>query len=94
MLEDSNSPEAREHLNLAIPELQDMKMQPTLERALTLSGQVHRAPAPPSDGPASHALTGRERDVARLLAAGRSNLEIADTLVISEETSKSTSSTS
>jgi DNA-binding NarL/FixJ family response regulator len=31
-------------------------------------------------------LTGREREVARSLAAGRTNREIADTLVITEGT--------
>jgi DNA-binding NarL/FixJ family response regulator len=39
-----------------------------------------------ADQAASHALTGRERDVARLLAAGQSNQKIADTLTIAEGT--------
>jgi non-specific serine/threonine protein kinase len=64
-----------------------MKMQPALERGLGLLEQLrHRTPVATLDAPASHALTGREQDVARLLAAGRSNREIADTLVISEGT--------
>jgi non-specific serine/threonine protein kinase len=64
-----------------------MKMQPALERGLSLLEQVGpQTPAPAPDVPASHVLTGRERDVARLLADGRSNREIADTLVISEGT--------
>jgi hypothetical protein len=38
--------EALEHLNIALPELRDMKMQPALERGLTLLEQVqHHAPA-------------------------------------------------
>ncbi|MDO9407018.1 response regulator transcription factor [Patulibacter sp.] len=45
----------------------------------------------PSDTAAAEAaaeLTGREREILRLLAGGRSNLEIAGTLVISEATVK------
>jgi DNA-binding CsgD family transcriptional regulator len=79
--------EALEHLDLAIPELREMKMQPGLERALALLEQVrHRAPPPAADAGVSHLLTSREQDVARLLAAGRSNREIADMLVITEGT--------
>jgi tetratricopeptide (TPR) repeat protein len=37
--------EALEHLNLAIPELRDMKMQPALERALALSETCQAPPA-------------------------------------------------
>jgi DNA-binding CsgD family transcriptional regulator len=85
--DDTVRAEGQEHLDIAIPELRDMKMQPALEQALSLLGQVERRTAvAASDGAASHTLTGRERDVARLLAAGRSNREIADTLVISEGT--------
>jgi DNA-binding CsgD family transcriptional regulator len=42
--------------------------------------------APATDPSPSGVLTGREREVAGLLAAGRSNREIAETLVISEGT--------
>jgi DNA-binding NarL/FixJ family response regulator len=86
-LEESDEAVALEHLNIAIPELRDMKMQPALERALRLRDQVERrTPVAASNAPDSRALTGRERDVARLLVAGRSNREIADTLVITEGT--------
>jgi DNA-binding CsgD family transcriptional regulator len=81
--------EALEHLNIAVPELRDMKMQPALKRGLSLLEHVGpRTPASPSssDALAPHSLTGRERDVARLLATGQSNREIADTLVITEGT--------
>jgi DNA-binding NarL/FixJ family response regulator len=87
MLEEGDDADVREHLDIAIPELRDMKMQPALERGLSVLEQFeHRTPAPASDSPAPHVLTGRERDVARLLAAGRSNREVADALVITEGT--------
>jgi DNA-binding CsgD family transcriptional regulator len=78
---------AQEHLNLAVPELRDMHMQPALERGLKLLQKLEQqALAPATDTEAAHVLTGREREVARLVAAGRSNREIADTLVITEGT--------
>jgi DNA-binding CsgD family transcriptional regulator/tetratricopeptide (TPR) repeat protein len=87
MLEDDEESEALEHLNVAIPELRDMKMQPGLDRGLSLLEQIgSQAPAPATAALVSHVLTGREQTVARLLAAGRSNREIADTLVITEGT--------
>jgi DNA-binding CsgD family transcriptional regulator/tetratricopeptide (TPR) repeat protein len=87
LLKEGDELEALEHLDLAIPELRDMKMQPALGHGLSLLEQVqHRTPVAASDAHISHVLTGCERDVARLLAAGRSNREIADTLVITEGT--------
>jgi DNA-binding CsgD family transcriptional regulator len=87
MLETGDDSETFDHLDVAISELRDMKMQAGLERALSLLERVeHRAPAPTSGAEGSQVLTGREQEVARLLAAGRSNREIADTLVITEGT--------
>jgi DNA-binding CsgD family transcriptional regulator len=81
LLEEGDDSAAHEHLDLAIPELRDMRMQPALERTLGFAQLVEqRSPAP------GHLLTNREQDVARLLAAGHSNREIADTLVITEGT--------
>jgi DNA-binding CsgD family transcriptional regulator len=78
---------AFEHLDLAIPELRDMQMQLALERGLRLVEQVEQqAPPPASDSAVFHVLTGREQEVARLLATGHSNREIADMSVISEAT--------
>jgi DNA-binding CsgD family transcriptional regulator len=85
--DDSARSDALEHLNSAIPELRDMHMQPALERGQILLRRLgHQAPSPATDAQAAHVLTGREREVARLVAAGRSNREIADTLVITEGT--------
>jgi non-specific serine/threonine protein kinase len=87
MLEEGDDSNALAHLDVAIPELRDMKMQPGLERALSLLEHVERsAPAPPTTAGFPHVLTSREREVARLVAAGRSNREVADVLVITERT--------
>jgi DNA-binding CsgD family transcriptional regulator/tetratricopeptide (TPR) repeat protein len=87
LLKQGDDSTALGHLNTAIPELRDMKMQPRLERALALcedvAPTVTKAPARKS---VSGGLTAREREIARLVAVGRSNREIADTLVITEGT--------
>ena len=75
--------EALAHLDFAIAEFRAMKMQPALERALDVQQRLAaalrrgRIPAYP-DG-----LSAREVEVLRLIAAGKSNREIADALVIS-----------
>jgi non-specific serine/threonine protein kinase len=64
-----------------------MKMQPGLERALGLRETL--APAPTLAAgrqSASDTLTAREREIARLMADGLSNHDIAEMLVISEGT--------
>jgi DNA-binding NarL/FixJ family response regulator len=75
--------EALEYLEIAIPELRDMKMQPGLERALAL--REKHAPAPARQV-WSDTLTAREREIASLVADGLSNRDIAERLVISEGT--------
>lgn len=66
-------------------ELRDMKMQLALERALALQG---KHPAATAQAPAyrspSNTLTARERDIARLIADGLSNHDMAERLVISQ----------
>jgi ATP/maltotriose-dependent transcriptional regulator MalT len=79
--------DALEHLEIAIPELQDMKMQPALERALALKDKfVAAAPHSSTRRSASDTLTAREREIASLIADGLSNRDIAEKLVISEGT--------
>ena len=79
--------EALQHLDLAIPELRDMHMQPGFERALELSDKHRPSPVPTSArSAASDVLTTREREIARLMAAGLSNHEISERLVITEGT--------
>ena len=76
--------EAVEHLDFAITELGDMKMQPALERALLLlerqKGTKSRGTSYP-DG-----LSEREVEVLRLIMAGASNQDIAAALFISTNT--------
>jgi DNA-binding CsgD family transcriptional regulator len=79
--------EALEHLDVAISELQDMHMQPGLERGLALREKLTPAAAQgPARQSASDTLTAREREIASLVADGLSNRDIAERLVISEGT--------
>jgi DNA-binding CsgD family transcriptional regulator len=89
----SERAEALAHLEAATAEFEVMGMQPSLARARELGRSV----APGSFGNAeprpalefsSDPLTERERDVAALLAQGKSNREIATALVISESTAE------
>jgi non-specific serine/threonine protein kinase len=87
LLEDkAERSQALEHLDNALPELRDMQMQPALERALALSHKVDLARAPGPQRSSSDGLTSREREIASLIAEGRSNHEIAEHLVITEGT--------
>ncbi len=78
--------EAREHLDIAIPELREMHMQPALTRAMALSKHVAPTVQAPSRTHASDMLTVREREIASLVSDGLSNREFAERLVISEGT--------
>jgi DNA-binding CsgD family transcriptional regulator len=85
--DDAARSDALDHLEIAIPELQNMKMQPALERALALRENVAPTLAKtPARGSPSDVLTAREREIASLMADGLSNRDIAENLVISEGT--------
>jgi DNA-binding CsgD family transcriptional regulator len=85
--EDAARSEALEHLDIAIPELRDMKMRPALERALALKDKFETAaPDASRRRSSSDTLTVREREIATLVADGLSNRDIAEKLVISELT--------
>jgi DNA-binding CsgD family transcriptional regulator len=75
---------AMELLDLTIPELEQMRMQPALERAQALVTRLSQSSAPAPRYPGN--LSAREIEVLRLLASGRSNRQIADELVISVNT--------
>jgi DNA-binding CsgD family transcriptional regulator len=78
--------EALAHLDIAIEEFRAMGMQPALERALRLR-EVQQPAEPPHTRPAyPGGLSAREVEVLRLVAAGKSNQQIAVELIISLNT--------
>ena len=74
---------AIEHLDFAIAEFEVMKMAPYLHRALAVKSGVR-----PGRPLYAGGLSGREVEVLRLLAAGKSNQQIANELVISINTAQ------
>jgi DNA-binding CsgD family transcriptional regulator len=83
--------EALVHLRIAAEELRAMSMQPGLERALQLTERLRQREAMVQATALSRSgdgLTAREREVASLVAAGESNREIAEALVISQGTAE------
>jgi DNA-binding CsgD family transcriptional regulator len=73
------------HLDFAIAEFEAMGMQPALKRALQLRGRRRRASAT-KEPVYPDRLSEREVEVLRLVAAGKSNQQIADELFISLST--------
>ena len=86
LLEERDHTSALQHLDVAVPELRDIQMRPALEGALRVRELATVAELAYASHRLSDGLTGREREVARLLAAGRSNRDIAQMLVITEGT--------
>jgi DNA-binding NarL/FixJ family response regulator len=85
--DDAAQSEALEHLAVAVPELQVMDMQPSLERALALRDNRGASPEQQSARPTgAETVTVREREIAGLMADKLTNHEIAERLVITEGT--------
>jgi DNA-binding NarL/FixJ family response regulator len=78
--------EAFGHLDFAIDELRAMGMQPALVHELRLREDQQQAAAPRTRPVYPGGLSPREVEVLRLVAAGKSNQQIADRLVISPNT--------
>ena len=76
--------EAGEHLEFAITEFRDMKMHPSLERALELQENLGSPKGETVSYP--DGLSQREVEVLRLIAQGKSNRQIADELFLSPST--------
>jgi DNA-binding CsgD family transcriptional regulator/tetratricopeptide (TPR) repeat protein len=74
------------HLDFAIDEFRAMGMQPALERALGLRERQGPVTAARTRPAYPGGLSEREIEVLRLVAVGKSNQQIADTLVISLNT--------
>jgi DNA-binding NarL/FixJ family response regulator len=72
---------------LAVVARGDALLAPAVTRAV-VEALVRSSPARPELAAAAEQLTEREREVLGLLASGRSNAEIAETLVVSEATVK------
>jgi DNA-binding NarL/FixJ family response regulator len=77
---------ARAHLEQALTLYDQLGMEHYAAGARTLLAAPHLAAAPLSPPAYPDHLTPREVDVLRLIAAGRSNREIAQALVVSERT--------
>ena len=80
----SDLPEAVVHLGFVVAEFTEMGMQPALNRAVALQERLTSKPRPVPAYP--DGLSAREVEVLSLVAAGRTDKEIADQLVIAVRT--------
>jgi DNA-binding CsgD family transcriptional regulator len=69
-----------------LPVLDRLPAKPQADRARALLRELGRRPAAPSRDPEPHRLSAREEEVARLVAQGLSNAEVAQRLFISTRT--------
>lgn len=77
---------ARDHLETAIAQFSEMEMQPALEQGLMLRADAFNQAPSRRRRAYPDRLTAREVEVLRQIAAGRSNREIGDDLVLSVRT--------
>ena len=80
------------HLEFAIGEFREMHMEPSLRRAVALQQRIHGTSAKGTAYP--DGLSEREVEVLQLVAAGKTDKEIAEALVIAVPTPEITSETS